>query len=93
MITIKLNSNWLELDYIIEVPWDDICCNLALYKWNWTELNCQFLKILSTQEISLTLLQGFQTLKIHFNAKPVVQTDCEAIYEESDEKKEKVFLY
>jgi len=28
----ELNSNWLELDCIIEVPWDEICCNLALYK-------------------------------------------------------------
>ena len=35
----ELDSNWLELDCIIEVPWDDNCCDLALYKWNWIELN------------------------------------------------------
>jgi len=28
----ELNSSWVELDCIIEVPYDDICCNLALYK-------------------------------------------------------------
>ena len=33
----ELDSNWLELDCVIEVPWDDICCDLALYinKLNW----------------------------------------------------------
>jgi len=33
----ELDSNWLELDCIIEVPSDDICCELALYKK--TDLN------------------------------------------------------
>ena len=28
----EFDSNWLELDCIIEVLWDDICCDLVLYK-------------------------------------------------------------
>ena len=35
----ELGYVWLELDYIFEVPLDDICCDLVLYKYNWTELN------------------------------------------------------
>jgi len=39
-----LDSNWFELDSIIEVPWDDICCDLVLYKYtevNWKEQGIQ----------------------------------------------------
>ena len=35
----ELDSNWIEFDCIFEVPWDKICCNLALYRSNWIELN------------------------------------------------------
>ena len=28
----ELDTNWLELAWIIEVAWDDICCDLAQYE-------------------------------------------------------------
>jgi len=28
----ELESNWFELDSVIAVPQDDICCDLALYR-------------------------------------------------------------
>jgi len=32
-------DGWFELDYIIDVPQDDICCDLALYKSTQWKLN------------------------------------------------------
>ena len=35
----ELNYNWYELDCIIEVPCDDICCELVLYKENYPSIH------------------------------------------------------
>ena len=43
----ELDSTWFELDCIFDVPWDDICCNLVLYKKNLIELNRGGSKILT----------------------------------------------